>query len=40
MSAQGIVQYVIVRSDLCKTLGWPVGALLAQGNIDLSFPHY
>ena len=30
MSAQGIVQYVIVRSDLMKTLGWPVGALLAQ----------
>lgn len=28
--ASGIVQYVIVRSDLCKTLGWPVGALLAQ----------
>jgi len=30
MSSLGIVQYVIVRSDLCKTLGWPVGALLAQ----------
>ena len=30
MSAQGIVQYVVVRSDLCKTLGWPVGALVAQ----------
>ena len=30
MSAQGIVQYVLVRSDLCKTLGWPVGALVAQ----------
>ena len=30
MAAQGIVQYVLVRSDLCKTLGWPVGALVAQ----------
>lgn len=30
MSAQGIVQYILVRSDLCKTLGWPVGALVAQ----------
>lgn len=26
----GIVQYVLVRSDLCKSLNWPVGALLAQ----------
>jgi len=26
MSAQGIVQYILVRSDLC----WPVGALVAQ----------
>ncbi len=25
-----IVQYVIVRADLIKTLGWPVGALVAQ----------
>ena len=30
MSAHGIVQYILVRSDLCKTLGWPVGALVAQ----------
>ena len=30
MAAAGIVQYVLVRSDLCKTLGWPVGALVAQ----------
>ena len=30
MAAQGIVQYVLVRADLCKTLGWPVGALVAQ----------
>lgn len=30
MSAQGIVQYILVRSDLCKILGWPVGALVAQ----------
>ena len=27
---QQIVQYVIVRSDLIKTLSWPVGALIAQ----------
>lgn len=25
-----IVQYIIVRSDLVKTLSWPVGALIAQ----------
>ena len=25
-----IVQYVIVRADLLKTLNWPVGALVAQ----------
>ena len=25
-----IVQYVIVRADLIKTLSWPVGALIAQ----------
>ena len=25
-----IVQYVVVRSDLMKTLSWPVGALIAQ----------
>ena len=30
MSTQGIVQYILVRADLCKTLGWPVGALVAQ----------
>ena len=30
MAAAGIVQYVLVRADLCKTLGWPVGALVAQ----------
>ena len=28
MSTAGIVQYVIVRSDLAKT--WPLGALIAQ----------
>lgn len=26
----GIVQYVVVRSDLLKELGWPVGAIIAQ----------
>lgn len=26
----GLVQYVIVRGDLVKTLGWPVGAVIAQ----------
>lgn len=26
----GIVQYVIVRGDLLKTLQWPVGAVIAQ----------
>ncbi|KAL5290554.1 PTRHD1 family protein [Megaselia abdita] len=25
-----LVQYVIVRSDLMKTLNWPLGALIAQ----------
>jgi peptidyl-tRNA hydrolase len=30
MAAQTIVQYVVVRADLCQTLGWPVGALVAQ----------
>ena len=27
---QQIVQYIIVRSDLVKTLCWPLGALIAQ----------
>ena len=26
-----IVQYVVVRGDLLKTLKWPVGALITQG---------
>ncbi|XP_020299972.1 putative peptidyl-tRNA hydrolase PTRHD1 [Pseudomyrmex gracilis] len=26
----GIVQYVVVRGDLLKTMGWPVGAVIAQ----------
>jgi len=26
----GIVQYVVVRGDLLKTLQWPVGAVIAQ----------
>lgn len=25
-----IVQYVIVRGDLSKTLQWPIGAIIAQ----------
>lgn len=28
--ANTIVQYVIVRGDLIRTLNWPVGAVLAQ----------
>ena len=27
---QQIVQYIVVRSDLVKTLAWPLGALIAQ----------
>lgn len=30
MSAAGIVQYIVVRKDLLKELGWPVGAVIAQ----------
>ncbi|KAF2894060.1 hypothetical protein ILUMI_12110 [Ignelater luminosus] len=30
MSTNGIVQYVVVRSDLLRELGWPTGALIAQ----------
>lgn len=30
MSTTGIVQYVVVRSDLIKELKWPVGAVIAQ----------
>ncbi|XP_032667196.1 putative peptidyl-tRNA hydrolase PTRHD1 isoform X2 [Odontomachus brunneus] len=26
----GIVQYVVVRADLLKTMGWPLGAVVAQ----------
>ena len=26
----GIIQYVIVRGDLLKTMQWPVGAVIAQ----------
>ena len=25
-----VVQYVVVRGDLLKKLGWPVGAVIAQ----------
>lgn len=28
--SSGIVQYVVVRSDLLKELKWPVGAVIAQ----------
>ena len=28
--AAPIVQYVVVRSDLLKSLKWPIGAVLAQ----------
>ena len=30
MSKEQIVQYIVVRSDLVKTLSWPLGALIAQ----------
>ncbi|EZA57228.1 hypothetical protein DMN91_006636 [Ooceraea biroi] len=26
----GIVQYVVVRGDLSRTMGWPLGAVIAQ----------
>lgn len=26
----GIVQYVVVRGDLARTMGWPLGAVVAQ----------
>ena len=26
----GIVQYVVVRGDLARTMGWPLGAVIAQ----------
>lgn len=26
----GIVQYVVIRGDLTKTMQWPVGAIVAQ----------
>lgn len=26
----GIVQYVVVRGDLMRTMGWPLGAVVAQ----------
>lgn len=25
-----IIQYVVVRGDLLKTMGWPIGAVIAQ----------
>jgi len=30
-AASTIVQYVVVRTDLVTSLGWPLGALIAQG---------
>lgn len=30
MAGNGIVQYIIVRGDLVRELGWPSGALIAQ----------
>eukprot|EP00117_Sycon_ciliatum_P017817 scpid81609/ scgid16664/ Putative peptidyl-tRNA hydrolase PTRHD1; Peptidyl-tRNA hydrolase domain-containing protein 1 len=27
----GLVQYVVVRGDLLRSLSWPVGAVIAQG---------
>ncbi|KAJ8910079.1 hypothetical protein NQ315_012856 [Exocentrus adspersus] len=29
-SGSGIIQYIVVRSDLLKELQWPVGAVIAQ----------
>lgn len=26
----GIIQYVVVRGDLSKAMGWPLGAVVAQ----------
>lgn len=26
----GVVQYVVVRGDLARTMGWPLGAVVAQ----------
>lgn len=28
--SSGIVQYIVVRGDLLKEVGWPVGAIIAQ----------
>ena len=30
MASHQVVQYIVVRSDLVKTLSWPLGALIAQ----------
>ncbi|KAF5300492.1 hypothetical protein FQA39_LY02291 [Lamprigera yunnana] len=30
MSSNGIIQYIVLRGDLIKELGWPTGALIAQ----------
>lgn len=29
-AALGLVQYVVVRTDLIASLAWPVGAVIAQ----------
>jgi len=40
MSANPIVQYVVVRGDLLYALKWPVGALLAQvGHVCTAVTH-
>lgn len=30
MSSTTIVQYIVIRGDLLREMGWPVGALIAQ----------
>lgn len=30
MSTNTIVQYIVIRGDLSKTLNWPMGAMIAQ----------
>lgn len=30
MATTGIVQYVVMRGDLARAMGWPLGAVVAQ----------
>ncbi|KAL2738533.1 putative peptidyl-tRNA hydrolase PTRHD1 [Vespula maculifrons] len=30
MQMSALVQYVVIRGDLSKTMGWPMGAIVAQ----------